>query len=66
MRYIIDLYHSSRGVHGEVLVEGADAPVPFWGWLELVRLLEPPPPPTGPAPRGVTDSGCTGPGRPPP
>jgi hypothetical protein len=57
MRYVIDLYQSDGEVHGEVLAEGRAEPVAFRGWLELVRLLELPPPPTGPAPRGVTDSG---------
>ena len=28
-------------IQGTVLADGGDQPVPFFGWLELLRLLEP-------------------------
>jgi len=40
MRFIVDLRHTDQSVEGEVLREGAAAPEPFSGWLELLRLLE--------------------------
>jgi hypothetical protein len=40
MRFVLDLRHTDQGVEGEVIREGAAAPEPFSGWLELLRLLE--------------------------
>jgi hypothetical protein len=40
MRFVLDLRHTDEGVEGEVIREGAAAPEPFSGWLELLRLLE--------------------------
>jgi hypothetical protein len=42
MRYILELYYTADGVCGEVTREGSDTPERFCGWLELLRLLEPP------------------------
>ena len=42
MRFIVELRHSDDGVEGEVTREGATEPQRFSGWLELLRLLEPP------------------------
>ncbi|MFG3438824.1 nuclear transport factor 2 family protein [Nonomuraea sp. NPDC047897] len=49
MHFVLDLHHSSDGVRGQVLRNGADGPEDFSGWLELFRLLEPRPA-TGPDP----------------
>jgi len=41
MRVILDLLPSPADrVTGTLITEGAGAPVPFDGWLELMRLLE--------------------------
>jgi hypothetical protein len=52
MRFVLDLRHTEQGVEGEVTREGATAPEPFSGWLELLRLLEVPEPamPSAPEP----------------
>ncbi|MFI6087714.1 hypothetical protein [Streptomyces sp. NPDC051218] len=47
MRYVIEVFRSSAGVHGSVVdaerEEGIAGPrTPFHGWLELLSLLEPP------------------------
>ncbi|MEW9550847.1 hypothetical protein [Nonomuraea sp. NPDC050783] len=42
MRFVVELEHGPDGVHGRVTREGSDRPEPFHGWLELLRLLEPP------------------------
>ncbi|MFG2503083.1 hypothetical protein ACGFSB_33360 [Streptomyces sp. NPDC048441] len=47
MRYVIEVYRSPDGVHGNVVDEGGgnEDPgpcTPFHGWLELLSLLEPP------------------------
>ncbi|MFI6324333.1 hypothetical protein ACIBG8_42890 [Nonomuraea sp. NPDC050556] len=41
MRYVVDIYYTTDGMHGEVTTEGDPTPVPFHGWLDLLRLLEP-------------------------
>ena len=52
MRYIIEVFRSPGGVHGNVVDEECEQGnsgrgTPFHGWLELLSLLEPPPdPPT--------------------
>lgn len=42
MRFTVELHHADGNVEGEVLREGATEPERFSGWLELLRLLEPP------------------------
>ncbi|MFG2651807.1 hypothetical protein [Streptomyces sp. NPDC048436] len=48
MRYVIEVFRSPGGVHGNVVDEdgqdgGSGLSTPFHGWLELLSLLEPPP-----------------------
>lgn len=48
MRYVIEVFRSPGGVHGNVVDEGNEEGdtgrcMPFHGWLELLSLLEPPP-----------------------
>ncbi|MEU6003738.1 hypothetical protein ABZ837_38785 [Streptomyces sp. NPDC047197] len=48
MRYVIEVFRSPGGVHGNVVdedieKEGSGRCTPFHGWLELLSLLEPPP-----------------------
>jgi hypothetical protein len=43
VRFIVELHHTGDGVDGEVTAEGATESQRFSGWLELLRLLEPPP-----------------------
>ncbi|WP_371530559.1 hypothetical protein OG302_35815 [Streptomyces sp. NBC_01283] len=57
MRYVIEVFRSPGGVHGNVVGEGcAEADggpghrTPFHGWLELLSLLEPPPDPASTEP----------------
>jgi hypothetical protein len=45
VRFIVELRHSDDGVEGEVIPEGTTEPQRFSGWLQLLRLLEPPPEP---------------------
>jgi hypothetical protein len=42
MRYVVELNYTADGVCGEITREGCDLPERFCGWLELLRLLEPP------------------------
>lgn len=42
MRFILDLHHTPDGVRGHLTPEGSDRAQPFEGWLDLLRLLEPP------------------------
>ncbi|GGV56458.1 hypothetical protein GCM10010277_57800 [Streptomyces longisporoflavus] len=47
MRYVIEVFRSPGGVHGNVVDESdeegdAGHRTPFHGWLELLSLLEPP------------------------
>jgi hypothetical protein len=42
LRFIVELRDTNEGVEGEVTPEGATEPQRFSGWLELLRLLEPP------------------------
>ncbi|GIH79927.1 hypothetical protein [Planobispora longispora] len=49
MRFILDLYYTpDGGVHGRLTPPGSVTAQPFDGWLDLLRLLEPP----GPAETG--------------
>ena len=60
MRYIIELHHHGDEVHGHVRIDGYAEPMPFRSWLELLRLLESPPPSSGrsePHPPGTKHSG---------
>lgn len=50
MRFVIELRYTDDGVHGHVASDAAPEPQPFVGWLELLRLLEPPA--EGPAGQG--------------
>lgn len=48
MRYVIEVFRSPGGVHGNVVDEACEEGdaghcTPFHGWLELLSLLEPPP-----------------------
>ncbi|MGW7077972.1 hypothetical protein ACWGH2_33410 [Streptomyces sp. NPDC054871] len=48
MRYVIEVFRSPGGVHGNVVDTGCEEGdsghcTPFHGWLELLSLLEPPP-----------------------
>ena len=48
MRYVIEVFRSPGGVHGNVVDENGEEGdtghcTPFHGWLELLSLLEPPP-----------------------
>ncbi|MGW5867756.1 hypothetical protein ACWFRJ_37080 [Streptomyces sp. NPDC055239] len=48
MRYVIEVFRSPGGVHGNVVDEGDQQGdtghcTQFHGWLELLSLLEPPP-----------------------
>lgn len=48
MRYVIEVFRSPGGVHGNVVDEGrregdTGHRTQFHGWLELLSLLEPPP-----------------------
>jgi hypothetical protein len=51
VRYVIEVFRSPGGVHGNVVDEdgqnsqdgGPGHATPFHGWLELLSLLEPPP-----------------------
>ncbi|GAA1928306.1 hypothetical protein GCM10009837_62310 [Streptomyces durmitorensis] len=50
MRYVIEVFRSPAGVHGNVVDECEEEGdtgrcTPFHGWLELLSLLEPPPDP---------------------
>lgn len=49
MHFVLDLHHSSDGIRGQVMRNGASGPEDFSGWLDLFRLLEPHPA-TGPDP----------------
>ena len=44
MRFVVELNYTADGVCGEITREGCDLPERFCGWLELLRLLEPPQP----------------------
>nr|BFE78693.1 hypothetical protein GCM10020093_012940 [Planobispora longispora] len=45
MRFILDLYYTpDGGVHGRLTPPGSVTAQPFDGWLDLLRLLEPPAP----------------------
>ncbi|WP_395110159.1 nuclear transport factor 2 family protein [Actinomadura sp. SCN-SB] len=43
MRFVLDLYPGPDGIHGQVTLEDRNSAESFSGWLELIRLLEPPP-----------------------
>ncbi|MDT3446046.1 hypothetical protein [Pseudofrankia sp. BMG5.37] len=43
MRFIVEIRHAGDAVEGEVRSDGATESQPFKGWIELLRLLEPPP-----------------------
>ncbi|MFE0131065.1 hypothetical protein ACFWY6_05705 [Streptomyces sp. NPDC059037] len=48
VRYVIEVFRSPGGVHGNVVdeedgEEDTGRGTPFHGWLELLSLLEPPP-----------------------
>jgi hypothetical protein len=47
VRFIVELRYTDDGVEGEVTPEGMTTPQRFSSWLELLRLLEPPPPARG-------------------
>lgn len=49
MRFVIDLYHRGDEAYGQVRAGACAPPVPFTNWLDLLRLLERPPP--APEPR---------------
>jgi hypothetical protein len=40
VRFVIELHHTTDGVEGDVMPEGASETQPFRSWLELLRLLE--------------------------
>ena len=40
MRVIVELRRTACGVEGVLIRDGSDRHVPFYGWLELFRLLE--------------------------
>jgi hypothetical protein len=42
MRFVVELNYTADGVCGEITREGFDLPERFCGWLEFLRLLEPP------------------------
>ncbi|GAA3590163.1 hypothetical protein GCM10022419_085900 [Nonomuraea rosea] len=42
MRFVVDLEYRAEGVRGQVTREDCDRPVPFHGWLDLLRVLEGP------------------------
>jgi len=42
MRFVVELNYTKDGVCGEITREGFDLPERFCGWLELLRLLQPP------------------------
>src|SRR6476660_3623872 len=42
MRFVVELNYTADGVCGEITREGFDLSERFCGWLELLRLLEPP------------------------
>ena len=42
MHFVVELNYTADGVSGEITREGSGLPEPFCGWLELLRLLEPP------------------------
>lgn len=42
MRFVVEVVPTAGGrVEGTVLCQGRGQPVPFCGWLGLLRLLEP-------------------------
>lgn len=43
MRFTVELRKTTDGVEGHVINEGSAEPEPFASWLELLRILEPPP-----------------------
>jgi hypothetical protein len=47
VRYVIELRRTPDDrVEGHLIAEGAAAPAPFSGWMELICLLQPPPEPS--------------------
>ena len=42
MRFVVELSYTADGVCGEITRAGSGLPEHFCGWLELLRLLEPP------------------------
>jgi hypothetical protein len=42
VRFIVELRQTDDGVEGEITPEGTTEPLRFFGWLELLRILEPP------------------------
>jgi hypothetical protein len=48
-RVILEITRSQGGFEGTLLDEGADEPVVFTGWLELLTLLETPHPARNPS-----------------
>jgi hypothetical protein len=42
MRFVVELNYTADSVYGEITREGSGPPEHFCGWLELLRLLEPP------------------------
>ena len=42
MRFVVEVLPTADGrVEGTVLCQGRAQPVSFYGWLDLLRLLEP-------------------------
>uniref|UniRef100_A0AAU2UXF1 Uncharacterized protein n=1 Tax=Streptomyces sp. NBC_00003 TaxID=2903608 RepID=A0AAU2UXF1_9ACTN len=60
MRVVIDLYHHGDEAYGQACIEGAGEPVLFSSWLDLLRLLERPPPPPEPRPDDKSGADPTG------
>jgi hypothetical protein len=44
-RYTLELRYTACGVEGRLTRDGVAEPESFSGWLDLLRLLEPPPSP---------------------